>query len=172
MSASAAPTTPRRNRRFERAAHLLAGHLKAPAERRGFAQQRLLSHWAEIVGQDLADIALPLKVTYGRGFGGTLVLLTRGAQAPMIEMQAPRIIEKVNASYGYRAISHVKVTQTAATGFAEGQIAFRPAPKAPPPEPDPARLSQALSGIDHIEDAELRARLTTLARHIVSKRST
>jgi hypothetical protein len=67
------------------------------------------------------------KITYGRGFGGTLVLLTTGAHAPVLEMRGTEIVERVNACYGYRAVSRVQVTQTAPTGFAEGQVAFRTA---------------------------------------------
>lgn len=163
---------PRRSRRFERASQLLAGHLRAPAEKRGFAETKLLTHWADIVGPDIAAVAMPLRITYGRGFGGTLVVLCTGAQAPLIEMQQAAIIDKVNACYGYSAISHVKVTQTAPTGFAEGQIAFQAAPKTAPERiPDPERLAKATRDIDTIEDPSLREALTALARNIVNNNS-
>jgi hypothetical protein len=100
----------------------------------------------------VAGIALPLKITYGRGFGGTLVLLTTGAHAPVLEMRGTEIVERVNACYGYRAVSRVQVTQTAPTGFAEGQVAFRTAPRQDEPEPDPERLAQVTEGLDEIED--------------------
>jgi hypothetical protein len=120
----------RRRRGFERASTLVKGQLKAPAEKRGFAEARLLTHWEDVVGAEIAAIALPLRITYGRGFGGTLVLLTTGAHAPVLEMRGTEIVDRVNACYGYRAVSRVQVTQTAPTGFAEGQVAFRAAPKA------------------------------------------
>ena len=41
-----------------------------------------------------------------------------------------RLKERVNAVYGYAAITRIHLTQTAATGFAEGQAEFTPAPKA------------------------------------------
>lgn len=159
----------RRRRGFESAGALLAADLRAPAEKRGFGEARLLTHWAEIVGQDIADIARPVRITYGRGFGGTLVLLTTGGHAPVLDMQKERIIEKVNACYGYRAVAHVHVTQTAPTGFAEGQVAFRaPIPK-PRPAPDPAKLAQAMSDIDGIGDDTLREALARLARNVLTK---
>ena len=52
---------------FETAAALLSRELKAPAEKRGFGEAKLLTHWPEIVGEDLAAIARPVKITYGRG---------------------------------------------------------------------------------------------------------
>lgn len=158
----------RRKRGFERASTLVNAHLRAPAEKRGFAEARLLTHWEEIVGADVAAIAVPLKITYGRGFGGTLVLLTTGAEAPVLEMRGTEIVERVNACYGYRAVSRVQVTQTAPTGFAEGRIAFRPQPPRPAPEPDPVRLSRATEGLQDIENEDLRAALEALARKVVT----
>jgi hypothetical protein len=162
----------RRKRGFETAGALLAGALKAPAEKRGFGEAKLLTHWPEIVGEDLADIARPVKITYGRGFGGTLVLLTTGANAPVLDMQKERIMERVNATYGYRAVAHVHITQTAPTGFAEGQVAFRTPKPAPPPPPDPARLARAMEGVEGIEDPGLKEALARLARNVLTPRQT
>jgi hypothetical protein len=147
----------------------LAKDLRGPAEKRGFADARLLTHWPEIVGEAVAEIALPVKITHGRGFGGTLVLLTTGGHAPVLEMQKEALVDKVNACFGYRAVSHVHITQTAPTGFAEGQVAFRQA-RAPRREPDPAKLAQALSGAKEIENDGLREALARLARNVLTKR--
>ena len=73
-------------RGFERADGLLAQRIRVASEGRGFAVARLLTHWAEIAGPGMAEHSRPVRVTYGRdGFGATLVLLVRGAMAPMIE---------------------------------------------------------------------------------------
>jgi len=159
----------RRKRGFETAGALLAQDLRGPAEKRGFADARLLTHWPEIVGEAVAEIALPVKITHGRGFGGTLVLLTTGGHAPVLEMQKEPLVDKVNACFGYRAVSHVHITQTAPTGFAEGQVAFRQA-RAPKREPDPAKLATALSGAENIENDGLREALARLARNVLTKR--
>lgn len=170
--ATAGQTTPkpeqRRRRGFERASTLVKGQLRAPAEKRGFAEARLLTHWQEIVGEDVAAIAVPIKITYGRGFGGTLVLLTTGAHAPVLEMRGSEIVDRVNACYGYRAVSRVQVTQTAPTGFAEGQVAFRAAPERSEQAPDPERLARVTEGLSEIEDEGLRAALEALARKVVA----
>ena len=101
--------------------------------------------------------------------GATLTLLTTGAQAPMLEMQKDQIREKVNACYGYRAISRVRITQTAPTGFAEGRVAFAPAPKTAR-LPDPAMQSTANTLSKDIENADLRAALAALGANVLSKR--
>lgn len=168
--ATAAPKPPtRRKRGFEAAGRLVAADLRGPAEKRGFAVSKLLTHWEDIVGPETAAIALPVKITYGRGFGGTLVLLTTGGNAPVLDMQKDAIIDKVNACHGYRAVSRVHITQTAPTGFAEGQVAFAPKPKREAPPPDPKRLAQTLSGMETIEDTGLRDALARLGRNVLTK---
>ena len=157
----------RRKRGFEPAAALLSADLRGPAEKRGFADAKLLTHWVEIVGQEIADIALPVKITHGKGFGGTLVLLTTGGNAPVLEMQKEQIVAKVNACYGYRAVSRVQITQTAPTGFADGKVAFQPQAKAKS-GPDPARLARAMDAVDGIEDDGLRDALERLARNVTT----
>ncbi len=119
----------RRKRGFERAARLADKEIRAASESRGFAVSRLLTHWDDIVGPDLCDIAEPVDVSYGRGFGATLTLLTKGATAPLVEMRKERIRERVNACYGYAAIQKVRITQTSAYGFAEEQAAFTAKPE-------------------------------------------
>ena len=158
----------RRMRGFERAVTLVGSELRSPAEKRGFAETKLLTHWAEIVGPDIADVAVPLKIKFGRGFGGTLQVLTTGAHAPTLAMQKQVIVTRVNACYGYSAIKDVQITQTAPTGFAEGRVAFEAQTPKKRTAPDPARLSKATETLDTITDPGLRDALRKLAGNIVS----
>jgi hypothetical protein len=166
------PSPTRRMRGFEPAAGFVQDPVRAVGESRGFAVARLLTHWADIVGEDLARSTRPVKVGYGReGMGATLTLLTTSSQAPMVQMDLPRIRERVNACYGYAAISRINVTQTAPTGFAEGQVAFTPAPKAVAAV-DPAVAAAAAETADGVQDTSLRAALENLARNVLSRRKT
>jgi hypothetical protein len=157
-------------RGFKRTATLLGDRIRHVGENRGFAVSRLLTHWAEIAGPDIAAIARPVNVGYARGgFGATLTVLTTGAQAPMLEMQKEKLREKVNAVYGYNAISRVRITQTAPSGFAEGQAQFEPQkPDAPKPA-DKQTLTKAAAAASPIQDDELRNALEHLGRNILSK---
>ncbi|PJI84573.1 hypothetical protein BC777_3634 [Yoonia maricola] len=158
-------------RGFSRAATLMQSKIRKASEDRGFAVTRLLTHWAEVVGEVTAGIATPVNVSYGKGgMGATLTLLTTGAQAPMLEMQKEQIREKVNACYGYRAIARVRITQTAPVGFSEGRATFNPAPKIKK-MPDAAMQSAAEDLSKVVENEKLRAALTALGANVLSKQN-
>ncbi len=160
-------------RGFEPTARLLADRIRTAGEARGFAVARLLTHWPEIAGEELARVTRPVKVHYGReGMGASLTLLTTGAMAPIVEMQKEALRERVNAVYGYAAISRILLTQTAASGFAEGQAQFMPAPPKAPPPPDPAIAAKAAETAAPIRDEGLRAALEALAQNILTRRKT
>jgi hypothetical protein len=102
--------------------------------------------------------------------GATLTLLTTGAQAPMLEMQKEALRERINAVYGYNAISRIRLTQTAPSGFAEGQADFthrKPAPSAAAPPPDAA--ARARDMVTPVADDDLRAALERLGRSVLTR---
>ena len=158
-------------RGFTRTSSLLQKRIRHASESRGFSESRLLTHWAEIAGADIAEIARPVTVSYGRhGLGASLTVLTTGAQAPMLEMQKEKLRERVNAVYGYNAISRIRITQTAPTGFAEGQVDFDHRQKnSSPPAPDPAFRAKAEQLVAPVADSSLRNALEALGQNILSK---
>ncbi|MFO6465313.1 DUF721 domain-containing protein [Jannaschia sp. KMU-145] len=154
-----------------RVSTLVERDIRKMGERRGFSETRLLTHWAEIAGPEIAAVSRPVKVGFPRqGFGAVLTLLTTGAQAPMLDMRLPALREKVNACYGYAAISRIVLTQTAPTGFAEGQAAFAPAP-AVRPAPSPETVEKARATAEGVSDDGLRTSLERLAANIISRPS-
>lgn len=165
-----APRHTATTRGFSHAASLMQGSIRKATESRGFAVSRLLTAWAEIVGEAVASVARPVDISYARdGFGATLTLLTTGAQAPMLDMQTEEIRERVNACYGYNAISRVRITQTAPTGFSEGQVAFTQAPKPAVPRAAPI-TAEAREIAEGVGSAELRVAIEALAANVLSKR--
>ncbi len=156
---------------FARTSSLLQARIRKAGESRGFAEARLLTHWPEVVGADIAAIARPVDVKFGRrgSFGATLTMLTTGAQAPMLEMQKEQIRAKVNGVYGYNAISRIRITQTAATGFAEGQADFTYRNKPSPKATDPASERGAHQLTREVGDTDLRQALETLAKNVITK---
>lgn len=163
------PSAEHRMRGFEPAFGLMKSAVRAAGESRGFAVARLLTHWAEVAGEDMARRTRPVKIGYGKGgLGATLTLLVRASEAPMVQMALPQLKERVNAVYGYAAIQHIHLTQTAATGFAEGQAKFTPAPKAPKPT-DPAVTAKAATVAEGVSDPGLRRALEQLAQNILTR---
>ncbi|MBS1302319.1 DUF721 domain-containing protein [Loktanella sp. SALINAS62] len=159
-------------RGFSRAATLMQTRIRTATEGRGFAESRLLTHWAEIVGDSIASIARPVNISYSRGgMGATLTVLTTGANAPMLDMQKAQLLERVNACYGYRAIARIRITQTAPTGFADGRAMFQPAPKAEA-KPDPAIATKAKEAASGVGDDKLRAALEALTTNFLTKQKT
>jgi len=161
---------PSSTRGFKRTSNILGDRIRQAGETRGFAVSRVLTHWEEIAGPDIAKMAKPVKVHYGRSsFGATLTVLTTGSMAPMLEMQKDRLRERVNAAYGYNAISKVLITQTAPVGFADGQRPFA-GPQGEPAERDQKRVAEtAARAAEGVQDEGLRAALERLGRGVLSK---
>ncbi len=153
----------RRSKGFQSVAQLTPNALKQAGAKRGFAEARLLTHWNEIAGEALAAICRPIKVSYaGRtaSLGATLVLAADGARGPEIDAQKPRIIERVNSYYGYRAVSRISIDQSRSPsrmqGFAEPAAAF----EGPKPAPRP---------VEGVTDERLALALGRLGANIKSK---
>ena len=162
----------RRSRGFQAASLLLAQRVQKAAEGRGFAVARLLTNWPEIAGPDLAAVTRPVRISHSRGgFGATLTLLTTGPMAPMVEMRLPQLRDRVNACYGYNAVQRISLTQTAPTGFAEGQASFGPAPVPARPAPDPAQERAAAHMADGFDDPTLAAAIRRLALNVATRKT-
>ena len=155
---------------FARTSSLLRNRISKASESRGFAQSRVLTHWSEIAGEDIAAMSRPVEISYGRGgMGATLSLLTTGAQAPMLEMQKEMIRSRVNAVYGFNAIARIRITQTAATGFSEGHVQFDRAPGPAHKDPDPSVTRAAAETAQGVGDEALRNALEMLAKNVLSR---
>jgi len=162
----------RRMRGFESASGLLRDPIRKAGESRGFAVTKLLTHWPEIAGVDLAPLCRPVKIGYGKGgMGATLTLLASGAAAPLVQMQLERLREKVNAIYGYAAISRIRVTQTAAEGFSEPMTPFEHTNVAPPSPQALARAKAVVSSMTSgVTDDGLKSALDRLATNVLMKK--
>ncbi len=159
-----------RKKGFTRTSTLLGTQIREVSQSRGFAQSRLLTHWEEIAGPEMARMSRPVEVSYGKGgFGATLVLLTTGPNAPILEMEKDKLRERVNATYGYAAISRIRITQTAPVGFAEGQVAFAHKPEEEAPGPKPEAVAAAAEQVAPVADDGLRSALERLGANIISR---
>jgi len=133
--------------------------------RRGFVETAVVTRWADIVGDALARDAAPERIRFPRGrhAGGVLHVRVDGASALELQHQAPVIVERVNAFFGYPAVARLALVQ---------------APLPPRDEPAPRRVPAALDAgseaalageVDGVADDGLRAALLRLGRAIRSQ---
>lgn len=136
-------------------------------ERFGFPQAALLTDWPAIIGPELARFTEPERLkwprrseepedgeadpderkSYGkRDFSGaTLVLRVDGPLAIEVQHKAPQILERINAYFGFRAVTELRILQAPVTRKAAGR------PAAAPPTSE-AEASTAGSALDRALD--------------------
>ena len=104
----------------------VAKALDPAARARGFATTALLSDWPAIVGRELAQFTMPDRVLWPRrredtesetsprghkAEGATLVLRIEGPRAIEVQHRSGQILERVNAYFGYRAVTEMRFLQ-------------------------------------------------------------
>ena len=144
---------------------LIPGIVGNAFRRRGFTEPALATSWRAVVGEEAADHAIPLKIAFPRGArsGGTLHVRVEGAYAAEMQHNAPRIVERLNAFYGYAAIARLALHQgPVQTARPAGPT--REAPRGDPPAGSPP-------DVEGIGDPGLRDALRRLGDAIRARRS-
>lgn len=170
--------------RFESAGGLVSRQVRKAGESRGFAVARVLTHWAEVAGPDLARLCRPQRISYAKGgFGATLVIEAPGAAAPLVSMRLEALRDRINAVYGYAAVARIQLVQGGSAvapepgnrGMADAQTPFQGARLASDnlAPPSAARLAQAQAVLgtltEGVADPGLRAALDRLALNILGR---
>jgi hypothetical protein len=141
--------------------------LMRPAfEKYGFSTAAILTDWAALAGPELAAYTAPERLKWPRQqpgenaaqTGATLILRVAGARALEVEHRRPQIIERLNASFGYRAVAEIRVVQAP---LEKRETRARPVP--PPADPD------QLPALADIREQRLRAAIARLAGGIQSR---
>ena len=131
--------------------------------RQGFASTGVVTHWAEIVGPEIADHAEPMRMVWPRRVHeddpepATLVLRVEGPVALEIQHLSGMIIERVNRFFGFRAVGRIQIRQAPLR---------RQAKKAAPPAPDPAEVARLAADMRDIGDEGLRDALARLGASV------
>ena len=131
--------------------------------RQGFASTGIVTHWAEIVGPEIADHAEPMRMQWPRRVHeddpepAALVLRVEGPVALEIQHLSGVIIERVNRFFGWRAVGRIQIRQA--------PLARRERKKSPPP-PDPAAVARLAERMTDIADEGLRAALARLGASV------
>lgn len=142
---------------------------RAIFEKYGFASAALLTDWATIVGTDIASYTAPERLKWPRGIeayaeveegterrpGATLVLRVDGPRAIELQHKAQQIIERINASFGYRAVAELRFVQAplpGRTATLSPRLAVR----------QPVEAAADAPELQAIQDEELRGALSRL----------
>ena len=96
-------------------------------EKFGFSTAQLVMDWPTIVGKDVALLSAPERLKWPprrerdagaaatgserQRRGATLVLRVEGARALEIQYQSRQILERVNAHFGYAAVTELRLVQ-------------------------------------------------------------
>jgi hypothetical protein len=154
---------------FKKASVLLKKNIQKVSESRGFAQSRVLTHWSEIVGEEISSVSIPTKVSYKTdGLGATLTILTSGSSGPILEMQKEFIRTKINAVYGYNAVQKIKITQSSPLAL----IRKNENPKSIISKKNKTKVEISTSlekAVNEIDDKNLRQALEELAINVFTK---
>lgn len=169
-----APRKARRARGFERLADRMPGLTDQILRKRGFVKAEIIRQWQDIVGPELAPLCQPVEIRFPRlaAREGVLTLRASGAAAPLIDMEAPRLIDRINQFYGYQAISRLKITQSAGKNMPAGGkksgLAALMEDESPSPRPVSAHKQAELNNrLKDIEDPDLRDALAGLGHKIL-----
>lgn len=134
---------------------------------------RLLTHWTDIVGSDLASKTHPAKIRYfkrkaagGQTQGATLDIATSPAHSTLLHYQKDVILERINQIFGEKWIMDIRFVPRIANTQPAAVSPPRP-PASLPPEAQ-RRLESLLS---EIGDPELREKLSRFGDAVMRETS-
>jgi hypothetical protein len=81
--------------------------------KKGLGYGKLVTEWQQIAGADLGEATAPVKLAFPRGerTDATLTVEVVPARAVEVQHMLPQLLERVNAVFGYRAVSRIKLVQ-------------------------------------------------------------
>jgi len=143
----------------------LAPFIRELDKKYGRGAEALQPRWREIVGDRLARVTEPVKLTKGRGnAGGALELRVAGAAALLVQHQSADIIERVNLFLGAGSVEKLRISQGPVRGLVDPASPTRRTRPAPPL--DAAAEAELARSVDAAPDA-VKAALLKLGRAVI-----
>ena len=147
----------------------IADHLKPVTKRsfgkRGFADGDMIAAWPAVIGQELAKLTAPERISYptGKRSGGTLHLrIASGSIAVELQHMLPLLIERINGYFGYSAVAKVNLIQAPIATKSEKRIEQASL--------DDASRSELASLLANVDDPDIKASLETLGESIMRRK--
>jgi hypothetical protein len=149
------------------AGRALIGFIKELDEKFGRGAGALEPRWREIVGDQLARVTRPQKLTRGRaGAGGTLELRVAGPAALLVQHQSAEILSRVNLFLGPGAVDKLRIAQGPVKPLATPAASSKGARRRIDPL-DAAAEAELTQSVARAPDA-LKAALAGLGRAVLS----
>jgi len=81
--------------------------------RLGTIQTHIFLNWQDIAGH-YADVTFPEKIRLSKNKNseGLIIIKVQNGFGPEIQQAIPFLLNQINARYGFKAISKIKITQT------------------------------------------------------------
>ncbi len=122
----------------------------------------VLSDWPMIAGPELAAKAVPQRLRSGRSDAGAeLTLRVDPADALELQHESPRLMDRLNAHFGFRAIARITLVQ--------GRIR-RPPAALPPRALTAEEEGDVAALLRPVDRPALRQRLDALSRAVLGRR--
>ncbi len=176
---AALPNGPKRYIAAKPLARFIPNLTKKVFQKHGFSSVSLVADWSEVVGASLAVQCQPERLKWPRAAqpkagdatptqatGATLILRTDAAYALEIEYASAQILERINAYFGYRAITTLKIVQGPMIDTGDTTPSITPQRRPPPADPNVVRSVDA--AISDIDDEGLKAALTRMRKSVLA----
>lgn len=131
--------------------------LKPVFKKRGLMEGKIITHWAQIVGEKFAQLALPEKVTFPKGkkTEGALHIIVNSSGSLFFHYIQDLILEQVNTFFGYKALTKLHMSH----GLSVPQVTSLLEKEKPLSSEDQNWIEKK---IDSIQDIELKVYLKNL----------
>ncbi|NJM35927.1 MAG: DUF721 domain-containing protein [Rhodomicrobium sp.] len=116
-----APAWAPRGAKARSVGEFVPGLMRPAFEKFGFPAAAILTDWEAIAGPELAAFTAPERLKWPRQHssgdtaleapGALLILRVAGARALEVDHMRPWLIERINATFGYRAVSDIRILQ-------------------------------------------------------------
>lgn len=157
---------PKRPRNASPLADLVGRTVGDAFAKQGFAAAEIVTHWREIVGDDLAKRSEPIKLAWPRrddpASVGVLQIRVEGAYALEIQHLQPVIIERVNRYFGWRCVGRLAIRQ--------GPVVPRRKRPVPRKEPTAEEIARTRATLGKFEDDALGQSVARLGALIEAQR--
>ena len=128
----------------------------------GFERHEIVTRWPLIVGESLAQMTHPERLSRGPD-GACLTVRVEGAAALELQHQTPQVISRINAYFGADLVRRLKLLQ----GPVPRRRSKEPMPDRPLTQSEIDSLARAAAPVAH---AGLRASLLSLGKRMLARK--